>query len=247
MSEENTKRLTIIASVVTILGAIWYFIRGDKFAAVQTFVTPGGDVQPVGAPAIINSPTGTPISVTVSGNTYNTSPLSVPDVTAKPGDSAGYPGYGTVQNNYPTNEGTYLTPSLNYNLPPSLDMIKFLDQQDSITSVYAGGSGSGGCGCGSGSGENGIGKRGGCSNAASSSLFTDGRGNCFSSTPGNLTKAMESCQPGAFDAMKDNMQSSIPTIYAGIDSAAYSMLAQQAPVSEPNLFTPPFSFVTWVQ
>lgn len=256
MSEETTKRLTIVASIVTILGAIWYFLKGDPTAILQTSVSPGGDVTPVGATPVFNSPASTPISVSVgSGNLYDrstsvqnwfTSKQNVGDVTATPGGSAGYPGASSAGDYIPTTPGAYLVGDLTMNLGPGLDMSKFLAQAG-IESGRAGADISGGCGCDGGQ-KHGPRSSGGCANTASSALFTDGSGNCLSSTKKRLESSINKCGGKPFDAMKDNMETSIPTIYAGIDTAAYSLLSKTALLdSVPDNFTPPFSFQNWVQ
>jgi hypothetical protein len=263
MSSDNAKRLGIVASLVTIIGAIYWWLKGGDRAVQLLSVSaqPSGDVTPYGATSQFVAPAavgGTPITIDTKGSTYDNStsiqniysmPQVVPNVTTSTSNNAaGYPGVTNVTNNYPQNgPGNYLTPSLNYNLPPALDMPKFMKQQSDAVNASITSNMPGGCGC---SGSNGVegSYQQKCSNTANPAFFVDGTGNCMSSTVGRLSKTIDNCSSG-FDAMKDNMESAVPQVYAGINHTIYGELSQNGLQlsAADSLYTPPFSFTNWIQ
>jgi hypothetical protein len=211
MSEPGIKRIEIVAAIVTILGALWYMLRGFLPSTLTNGagVAASGNVTSSQPPTSIQSPMSLPISLT-PGTGARVDPVIA--------GGAAWDESNPVKVNTISGDGTYpaigdyntVAPlSLTGNLPPSADVMKALQNYADGQAGGPGGPGGtggagGGCGCGCG---NGGGQSKPCTNAPASATFPDGRGACLSSTPGTLTQSMEACSPGFNQKALDNMLS----------------------------------------
>lgn len=219
------KRIEIVAAIVTILGAIWYFLRPKTDAvSAGTVVLPSG--QPVAATPLV-----TPASTATTGGDGGAGGAGG---TGGAGGAGGAGGTGkSVWDIFtPPDSGPFQLPAwLRSNLPPASDLPKrYMDVPEAPDS-------NAGC-CG--------GKKAGCNNRGQSARFVDGQGSCVSSTTATLSQSQDRCSGGSAAAKAiQNMMSNVR--YAGIESVSdvapflndvYS-LASGLPVSldifDPNL------------
>lgn len=217
MTEPNVKRLGIVASIVTITGAIIYLVKKPAAGLPVVAIMPGGGLTSPNSPALFQQPLpgggvpitgpsgaagpagtpGTPGAVGTPGAPGTPYLGAAPGATPGYDGAAGYPGFGFTPNWF--TPGAYDPWYLTSNLPPTLDADKFASIPSAAPEA--------GCGCG---GSNGKCKT--CSNAANSSYYPDGAGMCLSSTTATQVSAMKKCAPNLQANNNDLLRyMSIPT------------------------------------
>lgn len=218
MTEHTTKRLTIIAAILTILSVIWYLIRPKTGDSVGATITPGGNAVYPGTAGPIGSP-GAPGT---AGQAGTPGQPGLPGEPGQPGAAATvnvqipqsmYPGGITYYDptfQYafgPPETGPMAVPSeLQSNLPPGLDLAKRYMGLANQPAASGGGCG-GGCGC-KGNGGSGGQCKGGC-NSSPAAVFPDGPGLCLSPTGKALATSQNNCVPGNLQSNLENMVSNM--------------------------------------
>jgi hypothetical protein len=243
MSEETTKRITIIASILGAIGAIVYLLRGNPTVVAQVL---GG-----GSSGLIGGGMGTPGAAGAAGapgaggSPGASGAPGVPGAAGAPG-AAGTTGATGPQgiapsiadvNNY-YNQGFSPTAgdpvsALWSNVPPRLDL-----DRASMTMTP---NGNGGCGGGCG----GCGSSSKCPNLQPAIKFVDGRGGCMNSTKSSLQRSMDKCSPGNLDRGAYNLQGNLFTAgYANYDPNAVWNGMFNVIENIPRLGNPEYTGVT---
>jgi hypothetical protein len=231
MNEETGKRIGIVASVIGAVGAIAYLLRKPPANGAN------GATGPAGAPGFgipgIPGAAGAAGLAGAAGTVGAAGAAGVAGLAGAAGvaGAAGDPGTPSqadlsaffVNQFAPPPAGLYSS-DIASNLPPSLDLSKYM----ALLPASPGGS-KGGCGCGGGKSTGGGCGGGKCPNAGGPLAYLDGMGSCASTTIGRLQSSMDQCVP-------DNLPNSLlnmigNTQYYGID-APPDLSVFQASVSQ---------------